>query len=148
MACIPLLYLGYKGVTEIGDKASRTAMEKAEWIVIFLISFGCVVHSMYYFVRLFHSDSQLDQGDIISIKLIESLFTLWYIIYCLIITIQSLKKQNKLLYANRFFNPLIWIFLVVIITIINQKYGTYLAVSAFNLSIGFYFSGILLNKKN
>lgn len=148
MIFIPLLYIGYKGVNEIGDVDSKKAMHKSDWVIIFLISLGCVVHSVYHFVPLFHNDKQLlTLIEINTIKLIEIMFVITYLLYCGIITVQSTNKKNKLLYANRFFNPLIWILLSAIITLANPQYGAYFAVSAFNVSIGFYFIGILINKK-
>src|SRR5687767_10731638 len=54
MFFLPLLYLGYKGIKEISDENSRLALERADWIVVFLIALGCVVHSSYHFLRLMH----------------------------------------------------------------------------------------------
>jgi hypothetical protein len=148
MICLPLLWLGYKGTKEIADECSQQALEKTDWVVIFLISLGCVVHSVYHFTPLFHLETPtLSDMEISSIKLIELVFVAFYIMFCTIITLQSLRVKNILLYANRYFNPLFWMIFVVIITIITPRYGGYLAVSAFNLSIGFYFIGIVVNRK-
>lgn len=148
MICLPLLYLGYKGVKEIADEYSKDALEKSDWVVVFLIALGCVVHSVYYFVPLFHiQNKSLIQAEISSIKLIEIIFVAFYIMFCVIITLQSLKVKNLLLYANRYFNPLFWIIFVVIVFLITPRYGGYLAVSAFNMSIGFYFIGMVVNRK-
>ena len=148
MICIPLLWLGYKGAREMADEYSEKALEKSDWVVIFLIALGCVVHSVYHFVPLFHIHYRgLMQIEISSIKLIEIIFVAFYIMFCVIITIQSLRVKNVLLHANRFFNPLLWMVFVVIVFIITPKYGGFLAVSAFNMSIGFYFIGISVNRK-
>jgi hypothetical protein len=67
--------------------------------------------------------------------------------FCTIITIQSFKKKNTLLYANRFFNPIIWMIFSFAVFFITPKYGGYLAVSSFNASIAFYFIGVAVNRK-
>ena len=59
MICIPLLYLGYKGVKEIGDDCTRKVMGISDWVIVFLISLGCVVHSVYHFIPLFHQDQKI-----------------------------------------------------------------------------------------
>ena len=148
MICLPLLYIGYKGVKEIADEYSKEALERTDWVVIFLIALGCVVHSVYHFIPLFHLKNKiLLPTEISTIKTIEMMFVTFYIIFCVIITIQSLKRKNILLYANRNFNPLFWMIFVVVVMLITPKYGGYLAVSAFNLSIGFYFVGVVVNRK-
>lgn len=148
MVCLPLLYLGYKGVKEISDDESKASLEKSDWAVIFLIALGCVVHSVYHFVPLFHLQNKtLTTVEITSIKLIEIVFVAFYIMFCTIITMQSLKRRNLLLYANRHFNPLFWMAFAALVTVITPKIGAYLAVSAFNMSIGFYFIGMLVNRK-
>jgi hypothetical protein len=145
---IPLLYLGYKGVKEIGDEYSRASLEKNDWVVVFLIALGCVVHSAYHFLPLFHLlNPRVEMVELNSIKLVEVLFVSFYLMFCLIVTLQSLKVKNVLLYANRYFNPLFWMIFVAIIMLITPTYGGYLAVSAFNVSVGFYFVGILVNRK-
>lgn len=148
MICLPLLWLGYKGTKEIADEYSKEALEKSDWVVIFLIALGCVVHSVYHFVPLFHlQNNKLLPAEISTIKLIEIIFVAFYIMFCVIVSLQSLKVRNQLLYANRYFNPLFWMIFVVIVFAITPRYGGYLAVSAFNMSIGFYFVGILVNRK-
>ncbi len=148
MIGIPLLYLGYKGVKEISDEYSKASLERNDWVVVFLIALGCVVHSIYHFVPLFHiANKTLLPVEVTSIKLVEVLFVAFYMMFGLIISMQSLKVKNVLLYANRYFNPLFWMIFVVIVTLVNQKYGGYLTVSAFNVSIGFYFIGVLINRK-
>ena len=148
MLCLPLLYIGYKGVKEISDEYSKQALDRSDWVVLFVIALGCVVHSLYHFIPLFHLENKhLFILEVNQIKMVELLFVTFYIIFCTIITLQSLKVKNVLLYSNRYFNPLFWMVFVIIITVITPKYGGYLAVSAFNLSIGFYFVGILINKR-
>lgn len=148
LVCIPLMYLGYKGVKEISDEYSKSSLDKNDWVVVFLISFGLVVHSVYHFIPLFHLQNKtLVPIEISTIKLVEVLFASFYFMYCIIVTLQSLKVKNTLLYANRFFNPLFWMIFVVLIMLVNQKIGGYFAVSSFNASITFYFIGILINRK-
>jgi hypothetical protein len=148
MLGIPLLYLGYKGVKEIADEYSKTSLEKNDWVVVFLIALGCVVHSGYHFLPLFHIlNPRVEQVEINSIKFLEVIFVSFYLMFCLIVTLQSLKVKNLLLYANRYFNPLFWMIFAAIVMAITPTYGGYLAVSAFNVSVGFYFVGILVNKK-
>ncbi len=148
MICLPLLYLGYKGTKEIADGSSKQALDRTDWVVMFLIALGCVVHSVYHFIPLFHLEKKsLVVTEITSIKLVELVFVAFYLMFCMMVSIQSLKKKNTLLYANRFFNPLFWMILVAIVFAITPRYGGYLAVSAFNMSIGFYFVGIVLSGK-
>jgi len=148
MFFLPMLYLGYKGVKEISDETSKESLEKADWVVIFLISLGCVVHSVYHFLPMMHlHNPKVEVVEISTIKFVELMFVTCYIIFCTIITLQSIKKKNILLYNNRFFNPLFWMVLVAITFIISPQYGGYLAVSSFNMSIAFYFIGVLLNRK-
>lgn len=148
MFFLPLLYLGYKGVKEIADERSKESLDKADWIVIFLISLGCVVHSVYHFLPMMHlTNAKVDEVEISTIKFIELQFVTCYIIFCTLVSLQSLKKKNILLHNNRFFNPLFWMILVAVVFIITPKYGGYLAVSSFNMSIAFYFIGVLVNRK-
>jgi hypothetical protein len=148
LVCIPLMYIGYKGVKEISDEYSKTSLDKNDWVVVFLIAFGLVVHSVYRFIPAFHLQTKtIVPIEISTVKLVEVLFVSFYFMYCMIVTLQSLKVKNTLLYANRFFNPLFWMVFVVLIMIINQKIGGYFAVSSFNMSITFYFVGILINRK-
>ncbi len=148
LICIPLMYIGYKGVKEISDESSKSSLDKNDWVVVFLISFGLVVHSVYRFIPAFHPlNKTLVPNEVSTIKLIEMLFVSFYLMYCTIVTMQSLKVKNTLLYANRFFNPLFWMILVVVMMLINQKIGGYFAVSSFNMSMTFYFIGILINRK-
>jgi hypothetical protein len=149
MFFLPLLYVGYKGVKEISDEDSKQVLGRADWIVVFLIALGCVVHSIYHFLPFINSMNNVQTAmDLLtSTKLIEFLFVSCYLVFCTIVTLQSFKKKNQLLYANRFFNPLIWMILVAVIFVIMPKYGGYLAVSSFNMSIAFYFMGMLVNRR-
>lgn len=148
MFLLPMLYLGYKGVKEIADERSKESLDKADWIVIFLISLGCVVHSVYHFLPMMHlTNPKVEEVEITTIKFIELLFVTCYIIFCTLISLQSLQKKNILLHNNRFFNPLFWMILVAVVFIITPKHGGYLAVSSFNMSIAFYFVGVLINRK-
>jgi hypothetical protein len=149
MFFLPLLYLGYKGVKEVSDEDSKQALDGADWIVVFLIALGCVVHSIYHFLPFINAvnDVRTAMDLFTTAKLIEFLFVSCYLVFCTIVTLQSFKKKNQLLYANRFFNPLIWMILVAVIFVIMPKYGGYLAVSSFNMSIAFYFVGVLVNRR-
>lgn len=148
MIFLPALYIGYKGVKSIADENSRKVLDKNDWLVVFLIASGCVVHSVYHFFPIMHmTNPVVDDTEIRSVKLIEIIFVSFYLLFCGIITIQSFNKKNNLLYKNRFFNPLIWIVFSTIVFAITPQFGGYLIVSAFNLSIGFYFGGMIMCKK-
>lgn len=145
---IPLMYIGYKGVKEISDEYSRASLNRNDWVVVFLISFGLVVHSIYHFIPVFHLQNKtLQPTEISTIKLIEILFVTIYFMFGIIVTLQSLKVKNTLLYSNRFFNPFFWMLFVAVVMLINQQIGGYFAVSSFNMSMSFYFIGILINRK-
>lgn len=148
MIFLPLLYLGYKGVKEVADENSRRSLDRVDWIVVFLIALGCVVHSIYHFIPYVHGKTISAAMEIFgSTKFIELMFVSCYVIFCTIVTVQSMKKKNTLLFANRFFNPLFWMVFVAVVFMITPQYGGYLAVSSFNGSIAFYFVGMLVNRK-
>jgi hypothetical protein len=148
MIFLPMLYIGYKGIKEVADESSQKALSKADWIVVFLISLGCVVHSIYHFIPYVHAKTITTGMEIFSsAKFVELMFVSSFTMFCTIVTIQSFKKTNQLLYANRFFNPLFWMVFAFLLFFITPKYGGYLAVSSFNGSIVFYFVGVLVNRK-
>lgn len=147
MLFLPALYIGYSGVKEIADESSKKILNNINWVVVFLIASGCVVHSAYHFLPLMHlTNPVIDEIEIRSIKLIEIIFVSFYLMFCILITFHSFKSKNRILYKNRFFNPLVWILISTIIFMISPKFGGYLIVSAFNLSIGFYFAGVVLQR--
>jgi hypothetical protein len=148
MIFLPLLYLGYKGMKEISDEESRKSLDRVDWIVVFLIAIGCVVHSIYHFIpHVLAKTISIGMEIYSSAKFVELMFVSCYLMFCTIVTLQSFKKKNKLLFANRFFNPLFWMIIVAIVFAITPKYGGYLVVSSFNCSIAFYFIGVLINRK-
>lgn len=148
MIFLPLLFIGYKGVIEIADENSAKALKSNQWMVIFLISLGCVVHSVYHFIPLFHKGNILvNSKEMLSIKLAELFFVSFYLIFCLTILLQSFKRKNTLLFSTRYFNPMGWMIITVIIFLMSPTYGGYLMVSGFNLSIGYYFATVLMRQQ-
>lgn len=148
MVCLPMLFIGYQGAIEIADENSKKPLQSNQWMVIFLIATGCVVHSVYHFIpTLANPIEKLSNTQLISIKLIELIFVMFYIMFGITIFMQSLKKKNTLLFANRFFHPFIWMVISTVTFMVIPVYGGSLMVSAFNLSIGFYFIGMSLTSK-
>lgn len=149
IVCLPLLFIGYKGVKEVADEHSARALSKSEPMVVMLIAMGGVVHSVYHFVPLFHltQPKQLIDVEINTIKCVEVIFVAVYTVFVVNIGLQSLKVKNVLLYANRYFNPLFWMILCLLAAALIPNYGMLMMVSGFNMSIAFYFTGIIIQQK-
>jgi hypothetical protein len=144
---IPFFWITYKKAISFMDLDSKNQIQKFECIVKYLIFFGFVVHIMYFLIPLlFKNASQIQSYHIFIFKLLELGFVVLYSYYMYHWTLLSLKKENKVLYRARFFNPFIYLFLILILALINLNLGIVLIVSFFNISFLIVLLGVYYYK--
>ena len=144
---IPFLWITYKKAISFLDIVSLNKIKKFENLVKYLILLGFSVHIMYFLIPLlFKNALQIQNYHIFIFKLLELGFVVLYSYYMYHWTLLSLKKENKVLYRARFFNPFIYLFLILILAFINLHLGIVLIVSFFNISFLIVLLGVYYYK--
>jgi hypothetical protein len=145
---IPSLWITYKKAISFLDLVSKKQIQKFEYLVKYLILFGFLVHFMYFFIPLvFKTPSHIQFYYIFIFKLLELIFIVLYNYYMYHWTMFSFKKENIILYRARFFNPFIYLILILFTTLINLNLGIVFIVSYFNISFLIVLLGVYLNRK-
>lgn len=144
---IPFLWITYKKAISFLDLVSKKQIQKFEYLVKYLILFGFSVHIMYFFIPLvFKTPSHIQNYNLFIFKLFELIFVVLYGFYMYNWTKNSFINENITLYRARFFNPFIYLILILFITLMNLNLGIVFIVSFFNISFLIVLLGVYLNR--